>query len=351
MVAGILYVVQQTEPLELSGNDPLLRRKELIYTGSFEKKTKTESIKFAVDETVLQHWHNTFIAMSANGVDVPVPKEHTADPDARRATVVRTEIAQNKRGLRALYGYFKFKDAESLKLAEQANVSIFVPDEYTDGKSNKYFRPIRHVALTDYPVIPGLEGFETIALSEVLDMSLSAIAKKLGVKDDGDEKEIEAAVSKAIDALLKKVEAATSNPPPNPNPPTPNPPNPNPADPPTNPNPAPANPPVVSASFVNMLRDNRTMKLSQLVQCGKISPVVRDALTAQYCNDKTLSLSLSSAGDDGFETTVAALAKNESIVSFKEKTGPQALALSHPLDSKENPLLKDAERRAKEAAA
>lgn len=348
---GFYFVVPDTSPLALSvANDPLLFRKELIYAGTFEKKT--DNIKFSVDEQTLRHWHNTFIAMSANGIEIPVPKEHTTDPDAKRGTLIKTEIALNPKGLPALFGFIRFKDAESAKQGKHNNVSIFVPNDFTDGKSNTYYRPIAHVALTDYPVIPGLGKFESIALSLVSEqqtMSLKAIAKRLGVDDKTADAELEGAISKAIDALLKKVEAAASNPPANPPAPTgENPP----ANPPTEGNP-PANPPVVSAAFVSMLRENRNNKLQALVAGGQITPAVREAIAAEHCNDKTLSLALSASGsNDGFDSLCAALAKND-VVKLREQTGAQGttVALSHTLDPANNPLLANAERRAAEAKA
>src|SRR5687768_10536926 len=111
MLGNLFYNVPNTEPLELAkGADPLIRRKELIYCDpNFQKKTANIDLKFGVDIGTLQHWHNTFVAMFSNGVEVPVPKEHTADPDSRRGTLIKTEIAQNKKGIPALYGYIKFK--------------------------------------------------------------------------------------------------------------------------------------------------------------------------------------------------------------------------------------------------
>jgi hypothetical protein len=64
----------------------------------------------------------------------------------------------------------------------------------------------------------------------------------------------------------------------------------------------------------------------------------------QHCSDERLTISLSSAADDGFDLLIATLEKNPAAISFSEKTGPQTT-----LDPKENPLIADAERRAKAA--
>lgn len=345
---NVFYSVPATQPMELvlAANDPLVYRKELIYCGSFHKKTQSEDIRFDVDETVLQHWHNTFLAMSANGVEVPVPIEHTTDLTKKRGKLIKTEIALNKKGIPALFGYIRFNDEKSVAECKNANTSIFVPNEITDGKSNKYHRPMQHIALTDYPIIPGLESFQAIAASlvEKPSMSLKSIAEKL--KIDGADKledaKLESAISAAIDELLKKIDAAASNPP--------------------NLAPAPevkkegenhpANPPVVSASHISMLRDNRTIKLDALVKAGAITPAVKDELAKQHCNDKTLSLALSATDatvPDSFDTLLKTLAMNNPVL-LREQTGPQnsTIALSQ-LDEKDNPILKNAEKRRKEA--
>lgn len=355
MARNYTYDVPNTEPLELSGNNPLMRRKELIYAGDFEKRK--DNIRFSVDERTLQHWHNTFVAMSANGVEVPVPKEHTTDPDLRRGTVKKTEVALNKRGIPALFGYIEFKDEESLKLASASNVSIFSPNEWTDGRGNLYHRPILHVAITDYPTIPGLEKFEAIALSLTLaensEMALRSIAKKLGIDEKVEDAKLEAAISTAVDALIKKVAASASDPP-TPGSDPANPPSPpvggtggNPT--PTANNSPPAAVPVITASMVNLLRDNRSMKLEAMVKAGNITPAVRDELQKSFCNDNSLSLSLSNTDAkavDAFDATLAALAKNDPV-KLREQTGPQAtvMALSD-LDPATNPLVKNAEARA-----
>jgi hypothetical protein len=147
----------RTMPLRAAPSGRLYR-KELIYVGSF----RTPHMSFDVDDRLLHHWVCTFDAMSAGGIEVPVPVEHSTDPEARRGTLVRLELSRNDRGLTALYGWLRFRGDYD---PGDAQVSIYVPLEVTDGLGRKYFRPIRHVALTDYPVIPGLGRFEAIAAS------------------------------------------------------------------------------------------------------------------------------------------------------------------------------------------
>lgn len=172
-MADILYMVPNTEPgreliLDEAGKwDGLTFRKELIYEGSFVKKVPgKEAQHFTVDEAKLNHWEHTGNRMVRNGVKVPVPVKHTDEPERNRARVLRYEVGVNDKGKNALYGVMRFRDHDAAKLAASTDVSIFVPeDSFTDGLGNKYTYAIKHVALTDYPVIPGLSDFKAIAAS------------------------------------------------------------------------------------------------------------------------------------------------------------------------------------------
>lgn len=171
MALDKLYRVRNTEPgkplcLEAGRWDGLTFRKELIYCGDFVKRNQTTHQKFSIDPIKLEHWEQTGNLMISNGVDVPLPLKHNDSPEAGRGKVVRYETGLNSRGIPALYGIVRFRDKEAAKMARSTNVSIYVPEPPVyDGLGNEYKYPIRHVALTDYPVIPKLEGFEAIAAS------------------------------------------------------------------------------------------------------------------------------------------------------------------------------------------
>ena len=177
------YRVNNTQPGEallLSGKewDGLTFRKELIYEDDFHKKTPTVDQHFTVDTLKLDHWCATGNRMISNGVPIPVPIKHTTDPEARRGSVVRFERGKNKNGKEALFGIIRFRDRKAAELAKSTDVSIFVPkDTVTDGKGREYVYPVRHVCLTDYPVIPGLSGFDAIAAS--LDSNIIHVPKKI----------------------------------------------------------------------------------------------------------------------------------------------------------------------------
>ena len=166
-----LLHVRNTEPgqplqLEDGEWDGLTFRKELIYADDFHKRNATSNQKFTIDEMKLAHWEHVGNQMIADGVKVPTPLKHTDSPEANRGQIIRYERDTNSKGVPALYGVVKFRDAEAAKLANSTDISIFVPETpFYNGKGKKYEYGIRHVALTDYPVIPGLEGFVPIAAS------------------------------------------------------------------------------------------------------------------------------------------------------------------------------------------
>ncbi len=322
------FDVLNTEPLELSGDaDKLTYRKQLIYTGSFIKKTDKSATPFNIKLTDLHHWNNTFAAMSQEGIEVPLPVEHTTDPEKKRGSIIGLEVAKDKKGRDSLFGYVRFNTAEGAKHFSNSNVSIFVPKSRTSGKGTEYLSPIEHVALTDYPVIPDLEKFETLALSEVPIMNVRDLATKLGVASDVADADLEAAINTAIDGLLKEVKK-----------------------------PAPTVPaadtktPTVAASLVGMVKRSRTSEINALVSSNALNRNAANKLIKTYCDDSALSLSLSSESGDNYDSIIDAIRDNERV-PLKEKSGPQVLELSFAdiNDPKKNPLLADAERRAAEA--
>lgn len=143
----------------VSTDNPLVYWKEIAHVGTFFK----EDQEIPITERHLDHWHKTFAEMSNDGIVVPVPVEHTKDPEKRRGHVLETARRENSRGLPALYAKIRFSDADAAKL-RQSGTSIFVPKEAPNGYGKKYNIPIQHVAITDYPVIADLEPF-TVALS------------------------------------------------------------------------------------------------------------------------------------------------------------------------------------------
>jgi len=271
----------------------------LIYAGKFQ----TQTGGFEVTEDVLQGWANTHRRMREKGVDIPLPLRHTEDPEANRGSVLDMLVETDSKGRRGLFGKIQFRDKEAAELAKTAQVSIYSPVKFTDGTGTEYARPIRHVALTDYPVIPDLDKWAPIAasfatlLDKELKMPLKELATtlKLSFEENTDEDKLQevivAAFAEKEGALKAKddeIKALMQR--------------------------LPKDPVKVLPSHRGMLRDNRNIKLEKLVLEARITPAVQKELEGVFCTDASLDLVLSNESVvDYFEQVLAALAKNEPL--------------------------------------
>lgn len=339
---NIILRCPRGKPFELSkGDDPLVYRKEVAYPGRFVKPNDNGGVEFElpIDETLIDHYVATFSRMKANGIDVPVPVGHTTDPEKRRGTVINmTKEPDPDHGI-GLFAYVKFRDEAAAKQFKDSQVSLFQPPQMVDGKGNKYTRPITHVAITDYPVVPDLGPFQPIAASfelsldvelENTSMTFAELATELGVEvpeGAGDDE-----IAQAIIAAWNTEETPAGEEPP--------------AD--AGGEPAPlSDPPAipVAASLVRQVAKARKTELDQLCRDKKISPAVRDQLVKKYTTEQhmTVSLSRETAGEasDDFDDLVAALSLNEPMFSTGERTGAQ-----HHKNQGKSPVVADAEKRA-----
>ena len=377
-------------------------RKELVYPGFFLKKDENGAVEFElpVDEALIDHWVATFNAFKTSGIEVPVPVEHTTDPEQRRGTVVALRKEHNsKRQGPSLYSYIKFrnaKDAQDMASGPgtSTQVSLYSPPTFTDGTGKKYVRPITHVALTDYPLIPGLEGFERLPSTKHVaasltfqasdtetddeendTMKMSQLARRLGVKhsvgassskiaaaivkryradseleddeddfglglDDELEEDDEFDMDNELEDELEEDDEFDMD---------------NEFDDelddeeemPMSRRPRRAS--VVSASLAKTVAGSRKTEIQQLVRDGKISPLVGQKLAKKYASKRNVAICLShesrgKRGDD-FSSVVAALSLNDKRYRYGERTHAQMRGES----GDGNPMTADAERRAEEA--
>jgi len=306
----IIYFCPTLEKFAAS-NESLCYEKELIYQGSFEQG----DLHFSVTPVILRHWDATIKEMLANGIKIPMPLEHTFDPEKTRAFIENSEIKLNKKGKLALYGKVRFRDEEAAKLALSSDISIFVTGEIKDGNGNLYLRPIQHVAFTNYPVIPGLENFQAIAASLVGELPMSGLSKlaqqlNLPIKSE------EEMIFSILNLIKPKSEL----------------------------------PPQLLASLEATFKDSRLTKLHALVDKGHITKATSDALEKNWCSKEALALSADAVPqtNDAFESLVKALEHNQAL-SFGERTHGQAVSLSNPMIPSVNELVQNAEARAKAA--
>ena len=146
----------------------------MIYAG---EHTKGKDQKFTVDEDLIDHWAATGNEMLSDDIKIPLPTKHDeTDPTLNRGYVESFSTGVDSKGRKSLYMAGKFADEESAKLVNRSDVSLYSPVSRAIG-GKTYSRPITSVALTNQPVIRGLEGFTLLSLSyDSLSLSESDIA-------------------------------------------------------------------------------------------------------------------------------------------------------------------------------
>ena len=318
--------------------------KELIKVGSYVKES--DDIDFEITAETLKHWVATFGLMKTNGIKVPIPEGHTYDADKNRGYLIELEIKKD-----ALIGTIELIGQDAVELATRNDVSIFSPPEWIDGKGNKYTRPIIHVAITSYPVIPGLKEFEAIAASLFsgdlmpkttkkelkLAMDFERFGEALGIAEELTDENAEELIMAKIVMLREQrdmakeevaklqAEIAKSAG----------------GDEPTSDEIAASN-----ATLFGLQKDNRKMKIDHLVERGNITPAVAKKLIETYTSNDALALSMN--GSDSFDSVLSAMAENDPVV-LKEKTGAQStltLAKTTVNEDGDNVLVADAKKRA-----
>ena len=312
-------------------------RKEIIRAGTYVKDEQ----EFEVTHSSLKNWVRQFRAMKRNGVKVPIPLSHEDDGDSdKNQGWVHDLFVEDE----SLFMTCELIGEDAIGTAARADVSLYSPPSFKDGKGNEYTRPITHVAMTTHPVVPGLGEFVPLAASlkhKETEMDLASLGKALSL-DLGDKEKAEETITAAFSQLKKdlvgekekrgivekerdalKAETKKDNQ--------------------VEPDP----------TLISLAADNRQMKLKQLVEAGRITPAVSDKLKTLYLGEenKALILSLKTGTQGQFDELVMALSENDPV-KLKETSGQQTVALS---DSKKgnngtNVLLADAEKRAKAAA-
>lgn len=316
----------------------LVFEKEHAYVGKFSMPKEGGRVDFELTEDDLRFIASESQRYIDNGNQSNLPTYHTEQTEANRGHATKWYTKLDSKGRLGLFSRCEFRDTEAAKLAKTAQTSIYAPPETEDGAKNKYTRAITHVALTDRPVIPGLDRFTPIAASlvnpENKDSSmpiLKDLAEGIGLQLSEDVFADEAKATKSIleaikgikdtseklvkEATLELSEYKKLNPPK-------------------------VDPVKVNDVQVDMLRENRELKLSALVKEGKILPCVKKSLEEVFCAKSNLTLALSEGKEDNFKAVVAALSDNDPI-KLSELSGPQTQTdIATLLNKETNPLMK-----------
>lgn len=330
---GLLLTAKGQETWQCSATeDPLVFEKQCIYVGHFEKWNGDKlEYEFDVTEADIDNWIAQHDAMIQAGVNVPVPKLHSFDPDDKRGDVLSYTKKFDSKGRMSLYAKIKFNSLEIAKQNRNNDVSIFSPAFIKHG-SQTFVRPIQHVGLTDYPVVGDLEKF-TIAASTVDSIGkkanmdyLKKICEVMGleVPADATEDSLVAMISEAFQAMKDELDAATQG-----------------ASKEGNKEGStetkPAVDATIAASIVSLTADNRALKIEKLVNERKITP----AQATKMKNDYVAKCSPT----DGFEAAYNLALSNEPIkgVEGVARTGSQ----HRTTEGQQSKLVANAKARAK----
>lgn len=334
-LAFVYHGINDLEGFNLSSevDGKRVYEKQVIYTGKFYHPLG--KFWFSVNKQDLDLFEQETNRMLSDGVKVPLPVEHTENPEANRGWILSVKQRKDTKGRDSCYVLVEFLNSEAEKNAEGSDVSIFAPRTLTQGNGKVYKQPFKHVALTNNPVVYDLEPWSVIAASmsppKETSMDIKKLLAALGLKDVEEGKEEEAALS-AITKMQKELSSLKDKketPPPKPD---------------TKPDTKDKAP--IAASMLSMLRDNRQMKIERLVERGNVTTAVGQKLLGQFTSDEALSLSLSSDSDPlNFDTIIETLSENEPV-ELVEKTGAQVVRLSHSYNKDgKNPLIESAKAR------
>ena len=354
---------------KVKSNDPLLFEKELLPVGKIVPyvNAKHEVAPVEVEKSFLQNIVNHFKKFTKVGVRVPVFKSHTEDADNDRGTIQNVFIKKNSKGIDSLFGLIKFHDVNAAKRGTKVDVSVMVPPRFRDGKGNVYLNALRHVALTSLPVVPGLEDWQGTPMICSFDSSsglmlsadtMTAAATDGSTKPPSPDTNSGGAMSELIDQILEamgltvpegsddmaKLRAIMHDA--------------------SGGGDAPAGgaPPAGDLNLAfppmlfNTVKKARETEIDGLVLESVLTPARAVEWKKKYCADEALrtDLRLSSESSEVVETEFDRMATEARLLAKDrpmQTSGRTLLKLAHGEDnSKDNPLVAEAKRRAEAAA-
>lgn len=320
--------------LSEKGTPRALFQKDVIRVGTFHADGK----KFTVTPETLDHWERTFASMSKAGVKVPIPSEHTFDPEKNLGWVKSLKRDGDRLVMQAeIIGH------QAIEMAERNDVSIYATKDFTDGSGNTYTWPIRHVAMTPTPVVPGLNGFVRIAASQAgasgedapvastkenstMPLDVKKIAKNVGIEAEVTEDTFAASLTTFVTGLTTKATDAakkitdlegelqlsknrvlelekTKN------------------------------PGAPDPTILRLSGQNRNLKIESLLKEGKITPASAKQLKETWIgkDNSALKLSFGESGDKLFDETMEAFEQID-VIALGERMLQNAGAIESPLD-------------------
>lgn len=310
-----------------AGNRVQRFRKQAIKVGDYYKSSTGQQVKITQD--MIDNWVNEFDVMKDNGVKVPVPSGHvkqgkdneTIKPDDNRGYV--TSLSKAEDG--SLMFEVDLIGEDAIAMAGRTDVSIYAEPGYVDSSGHEYLMPIRHIALTNDPVVQGLDGWQAVMLSNEVytlnqgdtDMSLldtlseafelkdateeNVVEKLKGLMEDsGKVAELESKLQLA-NASIEELESQVKE------------------------------PISLDNNVKRVLQKSITKDLDRMVEQGEISADTKQAATEMINTSPVIMLSAADGEDSRAEKIVDLLGKvaKDRTVKVGSKSRGQAVALSN----------------------
>jgi len=318
--------------------DPLVMEKELLPVGEICPWVENDKpVTVEVKEPFLDRMVSQFKQFQKTKIRVPFFKTHVEDPDNDRGTVLDLQKKPNKDGVMSTFIKVKFHDEDAKKKCTRVDVSAMCPKSFVDGKGKTYSYPLRHVAATSVPVVPGLEDWKGPVVLSYDTQSGLKLADEPAPKSKGkgggsmDALGISAPEGSSepeqLRLILQEVQNLEE-----------------------------VEEPALNLSFpaamVRQFKLSRETVIDSLVKERVLTPALGDEWKKTYCSDDAITgdLSLSSednaSGETEFDRMVAQARKIAEARPI-QNVGRSVIRLSKDENGKENPMI-EAAKRAKE---
>lgn len=143
-------------PVEVHGQPAAYFWADGIRTGTYVHPSRTFELR--VDGARIDGWVRNFRRMRDNGIDVPVPVDHSASARDNLGYVL--DVRREEDTLRLLH---QLIGEDAIRLASRNKVSLGIDPAFKDGVGRFYGDCVVHSSLTPVPVVPGQEGFVPMA--------------------------------------------------------------------------------------------------------------------------------------------------------------------------------------------
>ena len=156
----IHYEGQQALAVSSQSDDTQVFKKDMISLGTYVHPVHKWKLNVTLDR--MKKWVSAFSTMKENGVDVEVPLDHSLSAGKNIGYLKDMMIEGG-----TLFGILEIRGQDSIDIVRRnKNVSVWIAQDYKDGKGNSYGEVIKHCSVVQQPVVPQQADFIPIAASQ-----------------------------------------------------------------------------------------------------------------------------------------------------------------------------------------